>query len=96
MLRGGRGRLRRSSIKCNPQGVAGVRPGPARGSRRRDAVLTEAQRLQAAETLSRMLALAEAGDLVVEGGRGTALLRRLEGVLLGLRAEAGHEGADTE
>ena len=48
--------------------------------------LTQAEQREAVDLIERLLALVEQGGLAADGPAGAALVRRLEGALLALRA----------
>ena len=48
--------------------------------------LTQAEQGEAAELIERLLASVDDGDVAADGPAGSALVRRLEGSLLALRA----------
>ena len=51
--------------------------------------LTKAERQQAADLIRRLLDMVDAGDLAADGPTGVALVRRLEGAMLALKAVDG-------
>ena len=48
--------------------------------------LTKAERQKAADLIQRLLDIVDDGDLAADGPKGVALVRRLEGAMLALRA----------
>jgi hypothetical protein len=52
--------------------------------------LTRAERQRAADLIQTLLDLVDDGDLAADGPSGVALVRRLEGAMLALRAMDGH------
>lgn len=51
--------------------------------------LTKAERLKADDLIQELLGMVDAGELAVDGPAGVALVRRLEGAMLALRATDG-------
>lgn len=57
--------------------------------------LTRAEQREAVDLIERLLDLVEVGNLAADGPAGAALVRRLEGAMLALRALDGAETHDS-
>jgi hypothetical protein len=66
--------------------MPGVPRRPASDRHDVDVALTKAERQQAADLIQRLLDLVDDGHLAADGPAGVALVRRLEGAMIAIRA----------